>query len=133
MERRFVKGGEVLFSRDDVGNWVKITWAKRCQERAYLSNQCQGVLGHAGRHWCYGEDGSYRWSRNKQEEPDSTIACGTVPPGHKLYVAPEAKIMQNYLNNYEKVEVTDQAEVDRLEKNEMRKGEAITRPAVGDW
>lgn len=96
----------------------------------FFFEQCQGVEGHNGHHWCYGPDGSYHWQKNDNdpESNEKEAVAGSIPPDHKLYVSPKKKVKEHYLNFYEDTVVTDKKKIERLERGDTRPGENIDRP-----
>lgn len=122
------KRKEVMFSTDGKGHWWRREWAQKCPEKVFFGRHCQGVEGHKGVHWCYGEDGSLHWDDNELD-PQEDGCSGTTPPGHPSYITPLKMSKKLWLNHFTDSEVTDPDELDRLEREETRPGECITCPA----
>ena len=120
----------VLYSTDGKGNWWRREWAKQCPHKVFLGHKCQGVAGHDGVHWCYGEDGDYKWE-NQDEDiiKETDIAGGSTPPDHKDWVSPKKMVKKHYMNHFTDSEITDEKMIARLEKdNPPEKGASVTRP-----
>lgn len=120
-----------MYSTDGKGYWVKRVWSEQCEENILFSRQCQGVKGHEGDHWCYGEDGSYHYDVQGDLEPHD-IAGGMTPPGHKSWISPVDKADDYYMSHYTDIEITDPDEIARLEAGEIEDGESINGPVKWD-
>jgi tRNA (cmo5U34)-methyltransferase len=118
---------EILYSTDGRGRWFKRKFAPQCPAKVFFWERCQGVRGHTGVHWCYGPDGSFRWSDNKRH-PRHDGCAGSTPPDHKDYVPPKKMAAQYFLSHYKDSEVKNKALVARLERDETKEDESITRP-----
>lgn len=93
-----------------------------------MGGRCQGVKGHKGVHWCYGLDGTFRWSDN-DDDPQEDGCSGTTPPGHKSYVSPVKMAKHQFMSHYEDTVITDKKIIAKLEKDESpEKTACITRP-----
>lgn len=121
---------DILYSTDGHGQWCKRIFAPQCPAKVFFWDRCQGVRGHKGVHWCYGPDGSFRWSANKQHRRHGA-AAGSTPPDHKDYVLPAKMAAQYFLCHHEDSEVKNKALIARLERDETKEGESITRPVSG--
>lgn len=119
-----------MYSTDGKGNWTKRIWSEKCPEKFFLNHKCQGVKGHDGNHWCYGEDGSYFFGVPGELEPHD-IRCGSTPPNNEDWINPVDKSNDYYMSNYTDVEVTDLSEIARLESGDVNDDESINGPI--DW
>ena len=117
----------VRYSRDDDGRWWKTVYQRQCPEGVFLAGRCQGVEGHKGVHWRYKPCGSLSHSDN-ENDPSDNGGSGSIPPGHKHYKPPHELQHLYYMCFKETIEVTDRAEIARLERNETRVGEMLDRP-----
>ena len=73
---------EIVFYTDGQGHWTKREYAKQCPE-TILMDECQGVAGHEGNHWCYSSNGSYNWELNEEDSKnlgDMNTVGGSTPP-----------------------------------------------------
>lgn len=121
------------------GRWFKRVFATQCRAeiliffagRCLFAGRCQGVKGHKGVHWCYGEDGSFKWGDNKKN-PQHAGCSGTTPPGHKQYVAPVDMAKRYYLNHSTETEVTNKAKIARLNRGELERNACLSCPAKID-
>lgn len=120
-----------LYSTDGEGYWSKREWAEQCPEEVFMSGKCQGVKGHKGVHWCYGEDGSFKWDDN-DDDPTEKGAAGSIPPDHKTYRHPIDMQPLYWLSNYTDTEITDPELIAKLENDETEEGASITRPVDMD-
>lgn len=123
---------QVMFSTDGQGNWWRREWKPQCPASVFIRDRCQGVEGHEGDHWCYRPDGSFAWSRDKDHPDYKHAACGSTPPGHKQYRTPIEMQPHYYISHYTDSQVTDAAEIARLERGETNAGESINRPCTPD-
>jgi tRNA (cmo5U34)-methyltransferase len=126
---------DILYSTDGCGRWFKREFAAQCRAEVFFYGRCQGVSGHTGVHWCYGLDGSFRWSDNKLH-PQHGGCAGSTPPDHKDYVPPTKMAAQYFLSHHKDSEVKNKALIARLERDETKDGESITRPvseAEEEW
>jgi hypothetical protein len=111
-----------MYSRNDKGAWWRTEWSAQCPKKAYLSDKCQGVLGHKGVHWAFGADGSFHYGLVDG-------GCGCIPPGHKDYRTPQSMQKLHYLRFKKTVKVTDKAIIAKLEKDKTpEKDASINRP-----
>lgn len=108
------------------GQWWKTTWQKQCPDEVFLSDKCQGVTGHQGAHWCYRSNGSYAWSRNKNDPNPGRHSSGWTPPDAVGYIEPKVKQQEYYMNFSETVEVIDRDKIRKLEDGELDDGEDAT-------
>jgi hypothetical protein len=120
----------VMLSTDGKGNWWRREWKPQCPEKVFIFRQCQGVEGHEGEHWCYRENGSFEWSRDKDHPDYENAASGSIPPDHKDYRTPLEMQQHYYMSHYTDSEVTNPEEIARLERGETREGESINRPCT---
>lgn len=120
----------VMLSTDGKGNWWRREWMRQCPERVFIMDRCQGVEGHEGDHWCFKKDGSFAWSRDKDHSEYRNAACGSTPPDHKTYRTPMEMQEHYYISHFTDSEVTDPAEIARLERGEIKNGESINRPCT---
>lgn len=118
---------DILYSTDGRGRWFRRKFAPQCPAKVFFWDRCQGVRGHAGVHWCYGPDGSFRWSANKRCRRHDA-AAGSTPPDHKDYVPPAEMAAQYFLCHTKDSEVKNKTLIARLERDETKEGESITRP-----
>ena len=121
---------EVTLYTDGKGRWLKRVWAAQCPEMILLNDQCQGVLGHQGDHWCFRPDGAYHFKPHESDPKREQIGCGTTPPGNAEYRTPLEMTRYHYLNHYEDAEVTDPSELERLERGEFESNENVDRPCT---
>lgn len=119
----------VLFSTDGDGHWWRREWPLQCDQKVFLSGECQGVKGHDGVHWCYHPSGSFEWDKNEDNLHDDDVVAGSTPPDHKDYVSPIDMQDKYWLSHFVDSEVIDKDEIARLERGEMKDGESITGPA----
>lgn len=119
----------VLYSTDGQGNWRKREWEPQCREKVFIAGRCQGVQGHKGPHWSYGPDGSLCRDDN-EADPVMNGSAESIPPGHTNYISPVDMQDQLCRKHYTDSDVTDPAEIERLERGEMQEGESITRPCT---
>ncbi len=109
---------EVNYYTDGHGRWWKAVY-NQCPVEIFLSDSCQGKLGHKGDHWAYKEDGTYTYQDN-EDDPQHEGTAGWIPPSHENWVHP--KTMQDrYYRHVEDVEVTDPAEILRMESGDWPK------------
>ena len=110
-----------MFSTDGKGKWVRTTWPQQCDSDLLFGKRCQGVKGHEGQHWRYGDSGNFEHST-----PNGGWA--STPPGHKKYITP-LEMQQHFYNTHSTtVVVTDVDEIARLERGELGDNESIMRP-----
>ncbi len=119
-----------MYSTDGKGNWWKREWCQKCAEEVFIYGQCQGVVGHNGVHWRFGESGDFKWQINESGKipRDSDAVCGTIPPDHKSYKTPLVMEKHYWLSHYVDSKVTDPKDIKRLEADKVRDGESINRP-----
>ena len=122
----------VVCSTDGKGNWWRREWKPQCNERVFLLDRCQGVLGHDGDHWCFRRDGAFGWSRDKDHPEYEQAASGITPPDHDSYCSPSDMSEHHYMNHFTDSEITDPEEIARLERNEVVDGESINRPCTAE-
>tara|TARA_Y100000034_G_scaffold136330_1_gene212228 strand:+ start:1601 stop:2227 length:627 start_codon:yes stop_codon:yes gene_type:complete len=125
----------VMYSTDGDGRWRRVEWAKQCSEEVFFREKCQGVEGHAGVHWRYDDNGSFKWDENKAEMTEEELAdkfrgcSGSTPPGHKEYINPVDKRADYYMEHSTVTDVEDPEIIALLEKNEPPEEHAsINRP-----
>lgn len=112
-------GARVTYTTDGKGKWWKRVSAKRCTEEVFMHDQCQGVHGHDGVHWCYNASGSFCWDDNEYD-PKEGGCSGTTPPDHEKYVSPVEMVKHHYSSHGgEYVEVVDPELIAKLEKDEL--------------
>lgn len=121
--KSLVSKGHVMFSTNGDGKWRRIEWPAQCPERIIMGGQCQCAKGHAGPHWCYGEDGSFH-----QAFPKPKGGGSMTPPGHENYIQPEKMQKKCYRNNPKRTRVTDPKEIKRLNAGKIRNGECLNQP-----
>lgn len=105
--------------------WYRTEYPLQCQETLTFGGRCQGVKGHEGFHWHYQPDGSLERTHDDGGE-------STTPPDHKKYIHPKKMQPLLHRSNHVTAEVTDSAEIERLNKNQMGENESITRPVPPD-
>jgi len=110
--------------------WVQQVFVDQCEHKMVMPRgRCQGVKGHSGDHWMYGQSGSYVTSSNKKNLKPYDIAGGMCPPGHASYISPEEKISDYYITCNETSDVIDEDLIDKLENDEdMPDNVSVTRP-----
>lgn len=109
------------------GHWWKIEYKRQCPEGVFMQGRCQGVEGHKGVHWRFGAHGSFHYDDN-DVDPSEGGCSGSIPPDHASYRTPSEMANHYYMNNWTREEVTDPAEIARLESDEINDGESINRP-----
>ena len=129
-EETETSGPHVMLSTDGKGNWWRRAWMQQCPESILILDQCQGVEGHDGDHWCFRKDGSFAWSRDKDHPEFEDAASGWTPPDHRQYRTPMEMQKQHFMSHFTDSEVTDADEIARLERGEVRDGESINRPCT---
>ena len=108
------------FTTDGSGRWWVREWQAPCCGEVSAFGACQGVDGHDGDHWCYSASGGYI-----HVMPDGSLSM--VPPDHKNYRTPlDMSKLRPQPGTW--VEVTDAAELARLNAGKLRPGESATRP-----
>jgi len=120
----------VTFYTDAKGRWLKRVWAVQCSQSILIGNRCQGVEGHSGDHWCFQSDGSYHYKPHESDPRSKEVGCGTIPPGNSGYRTPLEMSRHRYMNFYEDTEVTDPAEIERLERGEFGGNETVDAPCT---
>jgi tRNA (cmo5U34)-methyltransferase len=127
------ESGLVCYSTDGAGRWWRRSWKKQCQERrvSLWGNRCQGVEGHKGVHWFFAPEGSFVYADNDGDSTEEGC-CGGIPPGHQYYRTPQEMQPYYHGSQYEDVEVTEPAELARLEKGEWHLGESVIRPCSNE-
>ncbi|GAB5517551.1 class I SAM-dependent methyltransferase [Rhodopirellula baltica] len=120
----------VTFYTDGRGKWLKRVWAVQCSQSILIGDRCQGVAGHDGDHWCFKSDGSYFYKPHESDPRSKEIGCASVPPGNLGYRTPLEMSRHRYVNFYEDTEVTDQAEIERLEQGDVGGNESVDAPAT---
>ena len=124
--------GHVMYSGDGKGGWWRTEWAVQCPEKVFFRNKCQGVLGHKGVHWAFGEDGSFHWDDN-DSDPQEDGACGSTPPDHKSYKTPMAMQKHYYMSHKKTAKVRDKAIIAKLEQDKIpEKDASINAPVKWD-
>jgi hypothetical protein len=126
----FWPGGGTTYSLGDDGKWWKRDKPKRCQEEIFFHHQCEGIDGHDGPHWRYNSHGSLEQEDN---EYDPKFGGGhiTTPPDHKDYIPPVDMMNKSYgYSPSDWVEVTDPAEIARLNADELGDNESASRPVT---
>jgi tRNA (cmo5U34)-methyltransferase len=118
---------DVTFYSDGNGRWMRREWGKQCEERVFPWEECQGLKGHGGVHWCYRLDGSFSWRDNDADRRHDGCA-GSTPPGHEKYVSPVEMQERHYHSHWVDTDVVDPKVIARLERDEIRKGESLNRP-----
>ena len=122
----------VIFSTDGQGRWWKRVWAVQCSQSILIRNRCQGAQGHDGDHWCFQSDGSYFYKPNASDPRSKETGCASVPPGNSGYRTPLEMSRHRFMKFYEDTEVTDPAEIERLERGELSGNESSTGPASAE-
>lgn len=117
----------VLYSTDGKGHWWRVEWKRQCPEGVFMAGRCQGVEGHKGVHWRFNAHGSFCYDDNDNDSSEDGCS-GSIPPDHKHYRSPLEMSKHFYMSHKTESEVTDPAEIERLEKGEFRDGESCTRP-----
>ncbi|WP_235935362.1 class I SAM-dependent methyltransferase [Candidatus Laterigemmans baculatus] len=120
----------VTYYTDGEGRWLKRVWADQCRETILFRDRCQGVAGHSGDHWCFQLDGSYHYKPHEDDPKRKEVGCGTIPPGHTGYRTPLEMSRYRHLEFYEDLEVTDAAELERLQRGEFAANESIDAPCT---
>ena len=120
---------DTTYYSDGEGGWVKRVWGEQCEEEVFL-DQCQGLKGHDGDHWHYSLDGSYYWSRQRDDPRRGSAAAGMTPPGSKDWISPVDKAAEKYNEFYEDSDVIESELIERLERGELRDGETIIEPNI---
>lgn len=118
----------VMFSTDGKGNWKKIEWKSQCSEIVFMGGQCQGFEGHLGVHWNFGLSGSFHYDDN-ENDPTEEGGSGSTPPDHASYKTPLEMANHYYMSHSVCMDVTDPAEIARLENGDTTENESIVRPA----
>ena len=103
----------IMYSSDGE-RWWRTEWVSQCEEQIILADQCQGVKGHEGEHWCYRPSGDYAWSGDD--------GCGWTPPGHESYRTPESMQEHHHLQFRDCEEITDPEIAERLEQDDPPEG-----------
>jgi len=135
------------YSSDGKGNWWKTVWEEQCPEFVGIGGilakikdgeewstrhlRCQGVKGHKGLHWRYGPCGSYEWDDNEEDSTEEGC-CGTTPPDHKKYVAPQRKCEEHWMNFKTTTKVEDPEKIAALERGEYEDGAGVDKPVDFD-
>ena len=122
----------VTFYTDGQGRWLRRVWAVRCSHDILIRDRCRGVEGHAGDHWCFSDDGSYRYKPHDSDPRRKDIGAGMIPPGNSGYRTPLEMSRHDHIKHFVDTEVTDPAEIERLEKNQFGQNETWDRPASED-
>lgn len=117
----------VHFSTNGEGRWWKTEYVRQCTEGVFLQGRCQGVEGHKGVHWRYDASGSFHYDDNESDSSEEGCS-GVIPPDHKSYRTPLEMSENYFMSHRTHDEVTDLAEIERLENNETQEGVSITRP-----
>jgi tRNA (cmo5U34)-methyltransferase len=128
------EGERVCYSTTDgTGRWWRRTWKRQCPEQglALWGNRCQGVEGHRGVHWFFAPDGSFIYADNESDSTEEGC-CGGIPPGHQYYRTPQEMRPYYHGSQYEDVEVTEPAELARLERGDWHLGESVIRPCSSE-
>lgn len=120
----------VTYYTDGKGLWLKRVWAAQCPETILFRDQCQGVAGHKGDHWCYRPDGSYQYKPHETDPRRKEIGCGTNPPGSLGYRTPLEMSRFRHVAFYDDSEVTDPIEIERLQRGEFASNESANLPCT---
>ena len=112
-----------VYDTDGEGRWWVTEWQPQCSVDVLFSDRCQGVVGHAGDHWCYREDGTYQWAREG-------AGGGWTPPGHRSWVSPVDKLREYHNAFHTTSEVTDPDLIAKLEAGEV--DDPITAPCTDE-
>lgn len=120
----------VTFYTDGQGRWLKRVWAVQCSQEILILDRCQGVEGHTGDHWCYRPNGSYHYKPHESDPRRKEVGCGTIPPGNSGYRTPLEMSRHQYINFYEDTEVTDPAEIERLQQGKFGRNETWDAPCT---
>lgn len=117
----------IHYSTDGKGRWWKTEHRLQCPEKGFLRGRCQGVKGHKGVHWSFSSDGSFCYGDNDEDSSENGCS-GITPPGHKSYRSPFEMEQHYYMRNASCMEVIDKDEIARLESNNIKSGESVSRP-----
>ena len=120
----------VTFYTDGEGRWLKRVWAAQCPETILFRDQCQGVSGHLGDHWCFRPDGSYHYKPHETDPKRQEVGCGTKPPGSSEYRSPLEMSRYRYSAHYEDSEVTEPSEIERLQLGDFASNESANLPCT---
>lgn len=115
----------LTYYTDGEGRWWKRVWAVQCPEMIALRDQCQGVAGHLGEHWCFRPDGSYYYKPHETDLRRMEVGCGIIPPGSSEYRTPLEMSRYGYATHYEDSEVTDPSELARLQRGDFGPNESL--------
>lgn len=115
----------VIYSKNDDGQWQKITFAQQCTHEFIFGGRCQGKLGHDKYHWKYKEDGSFEFEHKK---PVDHIASGWTPPGHANYVHPSEMAQYYYMRYQTTTIIKSKKLIKQLENDTYNGNAAIVRP-----
>ncbi len=112
------------------GVWRKRIEVNQCPnyDALLLGNRCQGIENHRGVHWCYLPDGSFAHVHNDLDPINEEDGGGWCPPDHPDYPHPATMQSLCYKQFYEFVEITDPAEIARLEEGNVGVDDSILRP-----
>lgn len=125
-----MKKGHVCYYGDGRGRWVKVTVARQCGHDI-IWGECQGKDGHEGPCWCYGQDGSFHQNFMRLSKEESKgIGAMDFPPGSRGWVSPVEMYNSHYSRFRDEEVVTDQEEIDRLNRGEHPRGTSINIPYV---
>jgi tRNA (cmo5U34)-methyltransferase len=120
----------VTFYTDGEGHWLKRVWAAQCPETILFREQCQGVAGHSGDHWCFRPDGSYHYKPHETDSKRKEVACGMIPPGSRGYRTPLEMSRYRYSAHYEDSDVSEPSEIARLERGDFAPNESANLPCT---
>lgn len=135
MSEQFVDASDesqphVTFYTDGKGHWLKRVWAVQCPETILFRDQCQGVAGHVGDHWCFRPDGAYHYKPHEADPIRKEVTCGTIPPGFSGYRTPLEMSRYQYAAHYEDSEVTEPSEIARLQRGDFASNESVNQPCT---
>lgn len=108
----------ISYLTDGEGYWERMVGSDQCPCEWSDSEECQGVRGHVGPHWCYEPSGTYMCWEN-ENDPDNDMAeypLAYIPPGHKKYISPVDKAQEYYANSSVRSIITDEALIKLLEQ-----------------
>ena len=120
----------VTYYTDGKGSWLKRVWAVQCSETTLFREQCQGVAGHMGDHWCFRPDGSYLYKPHETDPQRKEIGCAIIPPGSSGYRTPLEMSRYRHGTFYEDSEVTEPSEIERLQRGEFAPNESANLPCT---
>lgn len=114
----------VTYTTDGKGSWVKRIWAVQCSDTTLFREQCQGVAGHTGDHWCFRPDGSCLYNPHETDSQCNEIGCAIIPPGSSGYRTPLEMSRYRHSTFDEDSEVTEPSEIERVQRGEFAPNES---------